>query len=174
MRIIFVAIASCILLYGCSLSPPCPKVIFDRAAFDSAKDAWDAEGITSYTFTVFEFHGSPIPSFRATVTEGELSEMDLVAGTDFWSDEQLADFLDDFRTRGTIPSVFDWILSEYEEAIAKLGTMRRGLVLHIDVKYNAEYHFPEKVLFDVSSTEHLLIGTGRSFEIKTFQPQPAP
>jgi len=89
MRKIAIAITACILLLGCDAgnelfqlgySDNLPRssrheVIFDWGAFEYAKAAWEAQGITCYTFEVWA-HAFPHRIIsRITVIDGEIADI---------------------------------------------------------------------------------------------------
>jgi len=171
MKKIIIAVTACMLLYGCNLFLAQPTVEFNRTAFDRAQAAWEAQGITSYTFEAREFVGGPLPFFRITVTDGEVTKVENIDEWPYWSDENLDIYFSRIKERGTIPIVFDWIAHQYNAYRASLGTLERGQSFYIRVTYNGEYHFPEEVNMGISSSYPNLINGGWSmFEIRNFQP----
>jgi len=163
MKKITITVTICVLPYFLLLSGCVLSLSFDRGAFDRAWAAWEAQGITSYTFEISQFRGgSPSPSFRITVMDGETTDVKSTCHTmNWWSDESRAAEYDRIRTtKGTIPAVFDWIESLYETF--------RNTNTSVKVTYNAEYHFPEYVSTSTISLEPI-IGGDNFFRVRDFQ-----
>ena len=168
MRKVITAVTACVFLYGCNLNDDAgySRVVFDTAAFDRALTAWNAQGITSYTFEASEFRAGPQPAFRVTVENGETVSIEL--DRLHWSQEMYDMYLEDIRTRfATIPAIFDWISDIHSEAVADLraGGLRFGL--RIGVTYNAGYHFPQSASFGTIAPGIVCGWSG--FEIREFR-----
>ena len=172
MKKIIIAVTACMLLYGCNLFLAQPTVEFNRTAFDRAQTAWEAQGITSYTFEAREFPGTPLPFFRITVTDGEITDVENIDEWFYWLDENpeaLETYVASIKRMGTIPAVFDWIAYQYNAYRARLGTLERGESFRVDVTYNEVYNFPEMVSLSISSPRPIN-GGWSYFEIRNFQP----
>jgi len=159
-------LAACVLLSGCELFLAHHRIEFNEAAFNRARSAWEAQGITSYTFETSGFSAGPWPVFRITVVDGEFTSLEPIdAGT--W--QNLDVFEDMIMERRTIPMVFDQIAARYRRARA--NPPRVGYRYSIGVAYNAEYHFPESVsTTGVVSTRRPVDGGWGNFTIKNFRP----
>jgi len=147
-KMLVVTVAVCTLLYACDIDSP-PRVNFDLEALHQARNKWEAQGISSYTFEVFEFWAGPQPIFRITVTEGEIADIEVVDDK-HENEENIAYALERIRALGTIPAIFDDIEILYEEALRKLPQLEKQARITCQVKYNEAYGFPEEVRYSVS------------------------
>ena len=142
---IAITVTACMFLFGCEFFTG-NRVVFDSAAFDRARAAWKAQGITCYTFEVDDFRGgAPMsPLYRVIVRNGKIADVELLY-KDQWSEEMNTEFISDILERGftDIPAVFDWIQAVYDGVRGR--NIERGSSFHINVTYNADYHFPESV-----------------------------
>ena len=175
MKKAIIAATVCLLLYGCSAqtapqqAPPSdewahPLVRFNITAFNRARAAWEAQGITCYTFEVWEFRGGPGPWFRIVVIKGEATAIEFVEGPE--PDEQ---FVNDMRK--TIPGVFDWIADSYERGLRLTDWLLDGHHVDITARYNADYHFPELATFSIGFTVPGGGAGGSSgIQVRGFQP----
>ena len=173
MRKIILTLAVCLFLYGCGQEAGSgvrnqetgSSVRFNHAAFEYNWAAWEAHGVTSYIFEISYFPGEPW--IRITVMAGEVVRLEMFndfdASYEDISYHNLGWFID---TWGTIPQVFDSIEARYESARRRLEQSNlRGKHYSIDVRYNAEFNFPEWVL----SAEEGADGDN-SLVIRNFQP----
>jgi len=169
MKKTILAATICAILLGCvAHAEPRPLIDFDNAAFNRARTAWEAQGITCY---VFEASGAQWePWLRITVAEGEVAGFEIIE--DLWTtgEERIEDFA---HMRKTIPDVFGMIQDMYDTARAGVGSLSDGQFYFIDVTYNAERHFPEAVHGGIGSytTPPPIGGGGRRFLIREFLPQ---
>ncbi|MCL2558417.1 MAG: DUF6174 domain-containing protein [Treponema sp.] len=164
MKKVLLAAMVSALLYACDSDPqsdplPAPRLAFDGTAFESARLDWNSFGITDYTFEVDEFHAGPKPIFRVTVRDGEISSIEVVgkewmydANSQYDGDRPEQDMAR-IREIGTIPAIFDWIDSLREAHVRRLSSAEKGVVYTLNVTYNNEHGFPEKVKSSISSLD---------------------
>jgi len=162
MKKTMLVLAACIIMSGCGVfAPGAPYLVFDREAFRNARADWQWHGLASYTFEASEFRGVPGPFFRMTVTEGEITDIELVGEWDWWSGEQhQADDFDRIRRVGTIPAVFDRIEALRREAVEQLDRLPDGTRVSLDVKYDERHGFPREVTSSTSGHDgyyHLVL-----------------
>ena len=161
---VVIVITACMFLFGCSLSDN-NRVVFDSAAFDRARAAWEAQGITCYTFDIVMIPGGR--DYRVIVRNGEAVNAELL-----WSTEENIDVEETLRSLvfSDVPAFFDWIESIYN---ASLGwNIERGTTFHLRVEYNADYHFPESMSTSWRDrrTRRPMVGGVNSTGISNFRP----
>jgi len=132
---IVIAVTVCMFLFGCNLSDN-NRVVFDSAAFDRARVAWEAQGITCYSFDIVMIPGS---AYRVTVRNGEAVNVKLLYQEEAVEVEKTLEGLGFWD----IPAFFGWIQDVYNEAWER--DLGRGSTLYINVTYNADYNFPELI-----------------------------
>jgi len=114
-------------------------VVFDRAAFNRARSAWEAQGITSYTFEMLDAPWDPW--LRITVMGGEVVRLEEVGAEKYGN--VLYRWSGLMGIRGTVPLMFEWIEGRYRALLANLEPSS-AYRFYIIVRYNADYHFPER------------------------------
>jgi len=163
----------CIFLFACK--PPeedRPRLVFDKAAFERERAAWEAQGITSYTFEIREFFSAgPGPHIQITVTDGKITDIENLID-DEWSDLERYDPSRLVNGWGTISSVYDRIAERYANALAYIDNYKEDEYRYIHIKYNPRYHYPEEVSEGRNSYTQPMIGGYGHYFIYDFQPAP--
>ena len=136
--------------------PPLPHIIFDLDTFNRERAAWEAQGIAGYSF----IENSRFPELyaaRVTVTGGAVAGFEILS-----MEEKLArhepDDLEHYREEiirqysemikkfvhsywGTVDGIYERIFYLYQEYVN--SPYPNDSILHIEIRYNAQYHFPE-------------------------------
>jgi hypothetical protein len=134
-----------------------PKIQFDKETFDRERAAWEAQGITNYTF-VGIFNWLDMIRSVITVENGEISYIENKTA------------IPDTGWR-TISEIYEWINDRYEYALSTIETMTDDLYYYINVGYNSQYHYPEFASMGVRSYDFALEGYFPSYIVLDFQPE---
>jgi hypothetical protein len=151
------AVLLCILLHGCDITAP--QISFDRAEFERERAAWEAQGIANYTFDGKTGNDATGPlNAGITVTDGEITNVD--------EHYEHGDYRLFFKS---VSGIYDEVIYYYEQTSA---TLKKGQSLRIDIRYNAQYHYPEYVYGGIYERNPPNGGGFMYYEILNFRPLP--
>jgi hypothetical protein len=139
-----------------SFSPIRPRIQFDNVAFENERAAWDAQGITNYTFEGL-YNWLDMARGNITVTDGKI--------TNIVSRNSVPE--DGWRT---ISGIYEWIYERYEYALSTIEAMAEDQYYYILVRYNPQYHYPEYASMGVRSYDFPLEGYFPSYIVMNFLP----
>ena len=166
LKLSIAIIAAGLCITGCEKSMSLPYVIFDRAAWEFNRAAWEAQGITSYTFEGLDQNNQS--HARITVTDGQITSIEKFhENYDFWGNPIPPIVGEKW---GTVPDIFDWIASKYEEYHSKLNDLPKGDRFWFEIKYNMHFHYPEMIQFNRHSGTNKLFSEGPRFDINNLVP----
>ena len=163
-----IIILGCMMLFGwsgCSVVPE-PSIIFDKGRFDQEWAAWEAQGIVNYTVVEYLGNSSTGPlKARIVVKDNEITQIDNLDKYD------TSDISDSVKT---VSELYAYIAERYEKDNREMQTGVKYDLLIIDITYNEQFHYPEKVSYHYFSKEPVDGGGGWSVELTEFEPLTEP
>ena len=179
MRKLTILLLAAVSITACQF--PLQQIDFDTDTFNRERAAWLEEDIAAYSYE-FKYGSLAVgPGYihaRVTVEDNAITGIENLKPEKEWKVDTPPGFTDFqlsiIHSYGSVTGIYEHISNWYAAERKKLGDKQQ---LRCEMKYNAQYRYPEYVSYGVSTYQYAgnntwvaLIGQGRTtLELSDFQ-----